>query len=157
MTTTSLPFIQMLQSSNRYASTAVALQPFVSIYDDLLETREMYGDTEFGQKYNALPGAVKSAFSALGVNQLAVSEGTDVFDSSRMVAIESVHDRVIPDGVVLSVLKPGFELQGNIIRMAECVVSLGPEPVVSEATEESAAAGEAESADEAAKDESKDA
>jgi molecular chaperone GrpE (heat shock protein) len=123
----------MLQSSNRYASTAVVLQPFVPIYDQLQATREAYGDSDFGQKYNALPGAMRSAWSALGVTEMSVKEN-DRFDAMRMVALESVHDETAPAQTVMQVLKQGLELQGNVIRLAECVVSLGPTPPPEEET-----------------------
>ena len=116
----------MLQSSNKFSATASVLSDFLPIYDTLLALKEVHGDDEFGKKYNALPGAIKTGFSAMGVTDYGVETGDD-FDKGRMVAVESeVSDEFKKDTVIRPV-KAGMELQGNVIRLAECVVSLGTE------------------------------
>lgn len=59
------------------------------------------------------------------------------------------HDAVIPAGCILECLSPGLEVRKNIIRKADCVVSLGPEKVEEEVKAEAAGETEEDAAGEA--------
>jgi len=128
----------MLNSSNRSSSMAATLARFLPILDRLYDTKSQYGDDEFGKQYNALPGSLQAALSKLGVTDYTVSVGEKI-DAERMVVVESEHSEAHPANTVLRPVRMGMELQGNVIRPAECVASLGPEVKEEEAAAEAAA------------------
>jgi molecular chaperone GrpE (heat shock protein) len=115
----------MLQSSNKFSATANVLKEFLHISDRLVELREKYNDDEFGQQYAALPGAMGTAFTQLGVTDFGVPAGSPI-DPDRMIVVESAHSADHPKDTVLEALCGGIELNGNVIRMAEVIASLGP-------------------------------
>jgi molecular chaperone GrpE (heat shock protein) len=115
----------MLQSSNKYASTAAVLTEFLPVLDTLGDLRDQYGHDAFGQQYNALPGAVKAGFVKMGTTEYTATIGATL-DASRMTVIETVHDdNGAPKDTVLQCVHPGLELQGNVIRSCLVVASLG--------------------------------
>ena len=124
-----LPQQKMLQSSNKYAATAGVLSEFLPVLDRLTSLREQYGEDEFGRKYAALAGGMRTAFSDLGVTEYTVSPGDSV-EADRVVAIASEHSDAIEVHRVLRPIAVGMELQGNVVRPAECVASLGVEQSV---------------------------
>lgn len=117
----------MMQSSNKSTATASILADFLPVLDKLIELREAYGEDEFGRQYNALPGAMKTALVGLGVKEYAVSVG-DKVDASRIIVVEAEHSDEYPVDTVIRPVADGLELEGNPIRMASCVASLGPVP-----------------------------
>lgn len=116
----------MLQSSNKFAATAGVLTEFLPTLDQLTILRERFEGDEFGQKYAALAGGVRAAFTEMGVTEYTLAEGEPI-DTSRMTVIESEHSAIIAKDCVLRPLAVGLELKGNIVRPAECVASLGVE------------------------------
>ena len=134
----------MLNSSNKYSATASILTEFLPILDHLNELRDdKYGEDDFGKQYNALPGAMKTAFSELGVTEYTLTTG-DAVDKERMIVIDEEYSDNHPKGTVIRPVAMGMELQGNVIRMAEVIASLGPE-TPEEETEEEQGAPEEES------------
>ena len=119
--------LQMLNTSNKSGARANVLRDFVPLLDKLLALQEEYSEDGFGKQYGALPGAVKAAFSELGVTEYTVATG-DVVNTDRMVVIDSQHSDDHPADTVIQPSALGLELQGNVVRMAECIASLGPEP-----------------------------
>jgi molecular chaperone GrpE (heat shock protein) len=142
----------MLQSSNKYSATASVLSEFLPVMDTLIQLREKYGDDDFGKQYNSLPGAIKTGFSVMGTTDFTVATG-DKVDTSRMVVMESEYSDTLAKDIVVRPLAIGMELQGNVIRMAEVVASLGKEPeassVAAAAVEDKPADAEAATEDEA--------
>jgi len=116
----------MLNSSNKFAATASILAEFLPTLDKLNELRSQYADDPFGKQYGALPGALKEAFSEMGAEEYAASVGEKI-DNTRIAVLESEYSEEHPVGTVLRPVRTGMELKGNVIRMAECVASLGPE------------------------------
>eukprot|EP00551_Chaetoceros_affinis_P004496 CAMPEP_0203675914 /NCGR_PEP_ID=MMETSP0090-20130426/22629_1 /ASSEMBLY_ACC=CAM_ASM_001088 /TAXON_ID=426623 /ORGANISM="Chaetoceros affinis, Strain CCMP159" /LENGTH=312 /DNA_ID=CAMNT_0050542281 /DNA_START=153 /DNA_END=1091 /DNA_ORIENTATION=+ len=125
----------------KVAARAVALQSFLPIMDRLKGLTKEYEGNEFAKSYSALGWDFVNAMKDLGVVEYTVKEG-DVFDSRRVVAVEEVYSDTVEKGVVISPVEIGFELEGNVMKLASAVVSLGPEPVVEEEEEE--AEGESE-------------
>ena len=119
----------MLQSSNKYAATAAVLTEFLPVLDQLTATREQYDNDEFGRKYTALAGGMRAAFTELGVTEYTVAPGEPIVDPSRVVVVESEYSETIGANSVLRPVTIGMELQGNVVRPAECVASLGAESV----------------------------
>lgn len=121
----------MLNSSNKSACTAAVLTKFLPVLDQLTELREAYSEDEFGKQYGALTSDLKGAFSKLGVTEYTIATG-DPVDKSRVAVIESEYSTEHEADTVIRPVALGLELQGNIVRMAKCVASLGPEPVEEE-------------------------
>jgi molecular chaperone GrpE (heat shock protein) len=116
-----------LASSNKFTATASILTEFLPILDAVEALREKYMDDPFGKQYNAVAGAVKSALTELGVTSYEVKVG-DLVDTIRIDPMESVYSTDYPKGTIIQVISNGLELNGNIVRPAKCVVSLGVEP-----------------------------
>mmetsp|Transcript_21392 Transcript_21392/g.27657 ORF Transcript_21392/g.27657 Transcript_21392/m.27657 type:complete len:266 (+) Transcript_21392:131-928(+) len=116
----------MLASSNKQGAVALTLTQFLPIYDTLDELNTAYSEDDFGKQYGALYTSIKQAFSDLGAVEYAVAAG-DSIDKLRMTVLDSEHSDEQPAETVLRVLRPGMELQGNIVRPAEVVASLGVE------------------------------
>jgi molecular chaperone GrpE (heat shock protein) len=114
----------MLQSSNKYSATATILSEFIPTMDTLLTLREKYSEDEFGKMYNALPGAIKTGFTSLGCVEYEIATNEPVL-TNRMAVVSSEPSLTIPKDCVIRTVVPGMELQGNIIRFAQVVVSSG--------------------------------
>ena len=128
----------MLQNTNKFTATAKVCAEFLPVLDRLEALKEVYGEDEFGQQYNAMSGAMRAALQALGVKEYGVSPGEAV-DLGRVQVIESEFSEEFGKDTIIQPLSNGLELEGNTVRMATCVASLGSESVV----EEEAAAEEA--------------
>lgn len=128
-----------MNSSGRAGAIAGILSKFLPVVDRLSCLSELHGGDEFGKQYNALLGDMQGAFKTLGATEYAPSPG-DSIDASRVAVKESMNSPDHPSNTVLKTLVEGIELEGNIIRKAECVASLGPEKV--DETNESDSEGE---------------
>ena len=117
---------QMLASSNKYTATANTLAEFLPVIDTLDTLREKYGEDSFGKQYVAVTGAMKSDCKALGAEEYTVSVG-DTINNSRVSVVDSQHSTEFAKVTVIEVLAPGFELNGNTIRAAKIIASLGAE------------------------------
>ena len=113
-----------MNSSGRSSATAAVLSEFLPIYDKMDDLKEKFGGDDFGSKYSGL--SMENTFEKMGVKQFEVSVGETV-DNSRMVVVEGTHSEEFDKDVVVKPLSKGMEFEGNVIRAAECVASLGPE------------------------------
>jgi molecular chaperone GrpE (heat shock protein) len=86
--------------------------------------KEKYASDEFGSKYVEL--TLKKSFSNLGVTDFTVTPGEKV-NNFRMKVLEKEVSKDYPKDTVLREVSAGLELDGNVIRAASCVASLGPE------------------------------
>lgn len=116
----------MMQSSNKSAASANVLQEFLPVIRKLGELEGKYENDDFGKQYGAIYGAFKSCYAKLGVTEYSVTAGEKV-DVSRVLVIDSEYSDEVPKDNIIRSLKDGMELQGNVMEMAECVSSLGPE------------------------------
>jgi molecular chaperone GrpE (heat shock protein) len=114
---------------------AGVLASFLPILDKLGELQDKYGEDDFGKSYNALQAVMRQVFTDLGATEYAVNTG-DAVDKSRVDAVETEYSESYPKDTVIQALSPGWELQGNIIRSAQCVVSLGSENSVEETSQQ---------------------
>lgn len=116
---------------NTTAAKAMALEPFLPILETLVHVRHDYENDEFAKGYNALCSDFQSALKGLGVVEYTVQEGDTVDNTSagRIVAAREEYSDVFAKGAVIQPVTVGFEIEGNIIKSASAVVSLGPEPV----------------------------
>ena len=114
----------MLQSSNKYTATAAILTEFLPAMDALNSLKGRYETNEFGKMYNALPDAIRSGFTTMGCTEYSI-ETNDMFDSNRMISVDTEPSTTVPkDGIIRTVI-PGVELQGNTVRLAQVVTSAG--------------------------------
>jgi molecular chaperone GrpE (heat shock protein) len=98
------------------------LRDFLPSYDALNELQAKYANDEFGSKYSGL--TLKKTFSNLGVTDYNVSPG-DAVNAFRMKVLEKEISKDFPKNTVIREVSPGLELDGNVIRAASCVASLG--------------------------------
>jgi molecular chaperone GrpE (heat shock protein) len=100
------------------------LADFLPVYDKLNELQEKNAEDEFGRKYGGL--SMGPTFTKMGVKEYAVEVGATL-DNFRMAVVESEHSSDFDKGTVIRPVAMGMELEGNVIRAAECVASLGAE------------------------------
>lgn len=100
--------------------------------------KAQYAETEFGSKYGSL--SIEESFAKMGVTEYSLEAGQDL-DDYRMAAVESEYSTEIAKDKVIRPVAAGLELEGNVIRAAQCVVSAG--------SEEEAAAAESEAGEQA--------
>lgn len=117
---------QRLQSSNAADAMAVCLAEFLPVLDRMMELKQQYETHEFGKKYNSLTDTLRQAYTELGVTEYTIATG-DIVDKSRMLVVDSEYSNDYSADTVLRPVSMGMELQGYIVRYAECVASLGPE------------------------------
>lgn len=142
-------------ADSKSAARASVLQSFLPALDEM----EMIGTKYEG---NAFASTLQSGLTVefqnnlmeLGVSNYEVQVGEDVV-MGRVVAVEEQYSEEIGKGKVITPLKSGLEIQGNIVRPAECVASLGSEAAAAAAKEEeeeeaAAAAEEGEGSEETA-------
>merc|ERR1712176_73101 len=133
-----------IASTSQASATAAVLKDFLPMYDKLNTLKETYSDDEFGRKYSELN--LQQTFSTLGVTDFNVEAGQTI-NNFRMKVLEKEVSTEQPKDTVLRQVAPGMELDGNVIRAALCVSSLGAEEEADESSNE-AEEGAAEPASE---------
>ena len=134
-----------MASSNKETSIANVLRDFMVIKDKLDSLREQYEQDEFGKQYTALAGAFNGAFTAMGCSEYTATAGEKI-NPQQVLVVDEEYSTEFDKGTVIRPLRTGLELKGNIIRLAECVGSLGEEGAENEAAED-AGEGEQEAED----------
>lgn len=132
-------------ADSKVTAKASVLQNFLPIVDELKILTEKYEGDEFAKKYAAISWDFNNALKDMGVTEYSVAEG-DIADTSRVNAFEEEYSQSVAKGCVIRGLENGYEIDGNVMRMAAAVVSLGCE---TEETEE-APEDEEEQGDESA-------
>ena len=120
----------MLASSNTAGSVASTVVEFLPILDKLEDFNNLYVNDDYGKQYSALLTSLKQALTDLNVVDYTVSVGEPV-DLGRMVVMETQAATATTiegggtteDSVVLECLRPGLELEGNIVRCAQVIAS----------------------------------
>jgi molecular chaperone GrpE (heat shock protein) len=123
-----------MNSSGRSSATAGVLADFLPVYDKLNQLKEKYANNDFGSKYGGL--SMDATFAKMGVKEYAVAAGETV-DNFRMAVGESEYSAEFAKDTVIRPVAGGMELEGNVIRAAECVASLGAEEKAQEDEEDS--------------------
>ncbi|KAL3899977.1 MAG: hypothetical protein SGARI_006345, partial [Bacillariaceae sp.] len=98
------------------------LRDFMPSYDTLNALQEKYAGDAFGEKYNELN--LQATFATLGVTDFNVAPGEEV-NNFRMKVLESEASKDFAKDTVIREVSSGLELDGNVIRAASCVASLG--------------------------------
>jgi molecular chaperone GrpE (heat shock protein) len=124
-------------ADSKDAARATVLQSFLPVLDEMDAIAAKYEGNAFaGTLQSGLTSEFQNTLNEMGVAEYIVASGDDVV-MGRVVAIEEEYSEEFGKGTVITPLKSGLEIQGNIVRPAECVASLGSE---AEAAEEAAAA-----------------
>lgn len=107
---------------------AEVLQNFLPIVDELDSLSEKYADDEFVKKYSALSWDFRNALKDMGVEEFFIQDG-EKRDLRRVKAVDQEYSDSIPKGHIIRSIEgsKGYELEGNVMRMVEAVISLGPE------------------------------
>lgn len=143
-----------LSSSNsRQASQASSVQNFLPAYEVLEELKAKHADNEFAQSYSGL--TLSSAFKQLDVVDFETKVGESI-NRSRSKIMSEEYSTEFGKNVVIRAEKPGLELNGFVIRLAECVVSLGSEEDAIKETEAKKLAEEEKAAKKDATEEKKE-
>ena len=121
-------------------ATANVVKEFLPVYDKMISLKEKYANDEFGAGYGGL--SMTAAFSKMGIQEFTVNAG-DPVDNYRMAVIESEYSTTQAKNTVIKPLAMGLELEGNVIRAAECVASLGSEEDAKKEKEEAEAKAKA--------------
>lgn len=112
-----------IASTSQSSATAAVLKDFLPMFDKFNTLKETYSEDEFGGKFSELN--LQQTFSNLGVTDFNVEVG-ETINNFRMKVLESEVSEQ-PKDTVLRQIAPGMELDGNVIRAALCVGSLGAE------------------------------
>lgn len=107
---------------------AGVLRDFLPVYDTLNALKEKYANDEFGSKYGGL--SIGPTFAKMGIKEFSISEG-EALDLIRMNVVGSEYSGAAKDTVIAQVA-PGMDLEGNVIRAAQCITSLGSEEIGAE-------------------------
>jgi len=135
--------------SNEYTARSNILTKFLPSIDTLSELDEQYSQDEFASAYSALGNTVRAGFTSLGAIKFEPIVGEKI-DVNRLNAVTSVYSEDVERGSVVAAvvsegggIVSGWELEGNVMRRAECVESLGSEreEIEAEATPEEAVEG----------------
>jgi len=130
---------------------AKAIKGFV----DVLEKLDALGDAFDGEdegaqrvarQFSSLRGDLRTNLESVGLKEFRAEPGTDRFIASRHNALRRENSDTIPEGYIMEMVSPGAEIEGNVVKVADVVVSLGVE-------KEEEAKAEEESAEEAKEEE----
>mmetsp|Transcript_85616 Transcript_85616/g.247112 ORF Transcript_85616/g.247112 Transcript_85616/m.247112 type:complete len:266 (+) Transcript_85616:100-897(+) len=123
-----------MNSSSKSNALAGVLRDFLPVYDRMDSLKEKYISDEFGSKYAGL--SIGPTFTKMGVKEFSVQPGAPI-DLIRMNVVATEYSEALKDTVIRQVA-PGLELEGNVIRAAACISSMGTEgePTSSQASEE---------------------
>ena len=130
-----------MNSSSRSSVVANILAQFLPVMDKLNELKAKYGEDPFGSQYGALPGALNTVFTSLGVTEFIVQPGEPV-DETRMLVEAEEYSEEFAVKTVIRTTSGGIELDGNVIVPASCVASLGSQSEGSSAPETPEATGD---------------
>lgn len=122
-----------MNSSSRSSANAAVLADFLPVYDEMNQLKEKYADDAFGSKYGGL--SMEAALTKLGVKEYTAQVG-ETADGYRLAVVDSEYSDAHAKDAVIRPIAVGLELEGNVLRAAQCVASLGSEGEAQEETEE---------------------
>lgn len=122
------------KASDEARGKARKIDPFLPILDELTALKGTFPEDaeKVSTQFASLGGDLLSNLEAIGLKSFGAEAGTDRYLISRHTAIRKEYSDIIPEGYIMEVLVEGLEVEGNIVREAEVVVSLGVEKEVVE-------------------------
>ena len=120
--------------NNRFSSRAAVVTKVLPVLDELMELEGRF-DPEING-YKALRWDFQNALTEkLDMSEYGAEVG-DEFNFIRYKAVSEEYSDAFPKDSIISVVKSGLEIKGNVLRPAEVVRSLGKEEAPEEADEE---------------------
>jgi len=120
--------------NNRFSSRAAVVMKVLPVLDELMEL-EVRFDPELNG-YKALRWDLQNALTEkLDMSEYAAEVG-DEFNFIRYKAVSEEYSDTFPKDSIISVVKSGLEIKGNVLRPAKVVRSLGKEEAPEETVEE---------------------
>mmetsp|Transcript_17980 Transcript_17980/g.22008 ORF Transcript_17980/g.22008 Transcript_17980/m.22008 type:complete len:301 (-) Transcript_17980:260-1162(-) len=113
-------------NDNKMAARATILQEFLPILSKLQQINKEYEGDDFAKTYSALSWDFNNSLKDLGMTEYTVKEG-DKVDIGRVTAVQEEYSDTIAKGCVIQPVEIGYELDGNVMKFASAVVSLGSE------------------------------
>ena len=138
-----------IDSQKGYGKVAAvrALLPFAERFTELQCERktgeECDADDEIHKYYGGIYKQYTQLLDSWKVTEYTVSPG-DKFDIKIHQTVESVSSDDAPAGSVIECIESGWMMDGDVVRLAKCKVSTGPEKVEEEAPAEEEGEAEAE-------------
>jgi len=113
--------------SDEARGKARKIEPFLTVLDELAALEGTFSDDteKVAKQFASLGGDLQTNLGKVGLKSFGAEVGTDRYIISRYTAISKEHSDTIPEGYIMKVLVEGLEIEGNIVREAEVVVSLG--------------------------------
>lgn len=113
-----------VHDSHKYTAMAKTVHQFVPALNRLLELKDIYADHVFAKNYEALSIDMQKCLHDLGVEEADVSVGDCV--NECMNVVEEVEDELgtVDETCVVEVLKKGYILKGNVVRLADVTVKV---------------------------------
>jgi len=141
--------------SDEARGKARKIEPFLAVMDELAALEGTFSDDteKVAKQFGSLGRDLQTNLGKVGLKSFGAEIGSDRYIISRYTAISKEYSDTIPEGYITKVLVEGLEIEGNIVRDAEVVVSLG---VKKEEADEKADETVDEKADEKAEDEKKE-
>jgi len=143
---------QIAFKGNKFIARASVLQEFLPVLDELQAADQKYAGNNFADNYSKLSANFKKVLEDLEMSDFNPEIGTKI-DTRRCNVVDKVYSEEIGKDCVVSARTIGYELQGNVMRMAEVVSSLGSESAEKEVTEDEIVEGEGEETEAKDKDE----
>lgn len=94
-----------------------------------------YEGDDFASSYAALGNEFESSLASFGLTEIIIEQGERV-DKTKVTAVSEEVVEGVEAGIVLKVLRYGYEMNGSTIQFAEAIVSKGPEAEEEEEQEE---------------------
>jgi len=141
--------------SDEARGKARKIEPFLAVMDELAALEGTFSDDteKVAKQFGSLGRDLQTNLGKVGLKSFGAEIGSDRYIISRYTAISKEYSDTIPEGYITKVLVEGLEIEGNIVRDAEVVVSLG---VKKEEADEKADETVDEKADEKAEEEKKE-
>jgi len=116
---------QAAQFDDKSAVKASVLQDFLPVLQRLNDLNDQYASNTFAvRNYSTLSTSFANTLKTLGLLEFTPDVGSKIGDTSRIKVVqEEVSDLYPESGYIISVLKKGYELNGNIVQPAEVVAS----------------------------------
>ena len=134
-------------ANTKSAARASVLQSFLPALEEMEAIGAKYEGINFASTLQSgLTLEFENNLKELGVTEYGVESGEEMI-MGRVVAVTEEYSEEVAKGSVITPLRGGLEIEGNVVRPAECVASLGSESAQEEAEgEEAATEGEEEEA-----------
>lgn len=122
-------------ADSKSAARASVLQSFLPALEEMEAIGAKYDGIDFARTLQSgLTLEFENNLKELGVTEYGVESGEEMI-MGRVVAVTEEYSEEVAKGSVITPLRGGLEIEGNVVRPAECVASLGSESAQAEEEE----------------------